>query len=74
MLTTTSMTTVSVSTRSAQSTDSVPEVNQLNTGMRVASAPPSQKPTNATHDSTAAMTRKPDVTSSAGREPSAAGS
>ena len=68
------MTTVSVSIRSAQSTASVPDEIQLNTGTR--SASPSPKPTakKATQDSSAATIRKPEVTISAARDPSAAGS
>ncbi len=61
MLTTTSMTTVSVSMRSAQATSSPPDWMKRSTG--TVNASPSPKPTvkKASHDSAAAMMRKPEV-------------
>ena len=69
MYTTTSITTVSVSTRKAQSTCSVPTVNQFATWTRVA---PSPNPTwkKAIHDRRAEIPTSTVVTSSAGRAPS----
>ena len=68
MLTTTSITAVSVSMRSAQDTSSSPDVTQRSTGTRVVSPP---KPTcqNATHDSAAAMPTNSVVMISLGRAP-----
>ena len=74
VLTTTSMTAVSVSTLSAQSTASVPEEIQLNTGTRSTSPLPKPTVKKATQESSAATIRKPEVMISAAREPSAAGS
>ena len=69
MLTTTSITAVSVSMRSAQETSSSPEVTQRSTGMRAVSPP---KPTfqKATQERTAAMPSSVVVMSSLGRGPS----
>ena len=69
MLTTTSMTAVSVSMRSAQETSSSPDVTQRSTGMRSVSAP---KPTchSAIQDSTAPMPTNDVVMISHGRAPS----
>jgi hypothetical protein len=63
VLTTTSMTTVSVSMRSAQDASSPPDWIQRSTGTVNRAASPWPKPTvkKATHDSTAAITRKPEV-------------
>ena len=68
MLTTTSMTAVSVSMRSAQDTSSSPEVTQRSTGMRSVSPP---KPTchSAIQESTAAMPTNEVVRISQGRGP-----
>jgi hypothetical protein len=74
VVTTTSITTVSVSMRNAQSTDSVPDENQLSTWTRSASLSPKPTVKNAIHERRAEMTRSPDVMTSAAREPAAAGS
>ena len=62
VLTTTSITTVSVSMRNAQSTDSPPAWMKFRTGTVNASVSPKPTVKKATHDSTAEITRKPEVT------------
>ena len=73
MVTTTSITAVSVSMRSAQSTLRLPEVMKLKTGMRASCSP---KPTskNAIQDSTQVNSSSEVVTISAARDPAAGGS
>ena len=73
MLTTTSITAVSVSTRSAQVTCRSPELIHGNSAMRASWC---MKPTStsAIHDSPAATSSNPVVISSAARDPAAGGS
>ncbi len=73
MLTTTSITAVSVSTRSAQETCRSPELIHGNSAIRASWC---MKPTStsATQDSAAETINRPVVISSAAREPAAAGS
>ncbi len=62
VLTTTSITTVSVSMRSAQSADRPPAWMKRSTGTVNTSPSPKATMKKAIHDSTAAITRKPEVT------------
>ena len=66
MVTTTSITTVSVSMRKAQSTANVPEENQCRMWILWSGASPNATVKNATHERIAATTRKPLVITSAG--------
>ena len=59
VVTTTSITTVSVSTRKAQSTESVPELNQESTGTRSTRPSPSPTVMKATQERIAETTRTP---------------
>ncbi len=74
MVTTTSMTTVSVSTRKAQSTCMAPEVNQVSTLIDCIGCSPKPTEMKATQERIAETNNRPVVTSSATREPGAAGS
>ncbi len=69
MLTTTSITTVSVSTRIAQSTSSVPESNHVQRRIVSTVVCPTATSKNATQDSTAATTMKAQVSTSQVRAP-----
>jgi len=62
VLTTTSMTTVSVSTRKAQSTSRLPDWMKRSTGTVKASPSPMATEKKATQDRTAEITSRPDVT------------
>ena len=73
MLTTTSITTVSVSIRSAQSAASAPEWMKVKTGTVKASPSPSATWKKATQERIAETTSSAEVISSAAREPCAGG-